>query len=415
MVARLTTIVKKIQDKADIITVLSPGQLDIHLASEHPKLVVIDQGMFEEFKDKLKEHNFEQTVVIGEATEENYHNTIFINDKHLTANLIILIDDFVQNNLNNKEYIPILAGSIKYETIYPCEFYLKINTDKFLKINNTNEPLDEERVQKYLDKGTEFLFIKKESYSAFADIQFQREVNTSLESPDNDQVSAIAALHNFTKDLGFSTRVVEMTREIHNDLEEKFKNDKTVKSLFDMINNIEGSELHQHSFLTSVVALETANEFSWITKEIRESLYIGSILHDMGYQNIENGKYEGYSTSQLNDLSKDIRDDVLNHTTRFKEDLEHNNEISQDAINMILNHHGVFKESAYPSLTNPASVSLVFALFAMAHEFTILFKEANFDKFKATQIIDELEAKFEFGNYRKVNKGVCERLKKVLT
>ena len=165
---------------------------------------------------------------------------------------------------------------------------------------------------------------------------------------------------------------------------------------------MEGSFLYNHSYLTSVVALTAGAKFTWMTPDNKEKIYLGCMLHDLGYRNKDNALKESMKLSDIKKLPPEQRDDILNHPILFAKHLAQLDDVHQDVLKIVKDHHGVHNEESYPKPIYPAEINLIFALFIISHEFTLGLYAIAFNDQKIPTLLADICERFDKGNYRKI-------------
>jgi putative nucleotidyltransferase with HDIG domain len=153
--------------------------------------------------------------------------------------------------------------------------------------------------------------------------------------------------------------------------------------------------------VTATLALTIGKKFNWFTFDNQEKVYLGSMLHDLGYKDEKNAFHELMDKDEIEKLDPNKRDDILNHTTRYNEQLTKTN-LHQDVINIIIRHHGAQGAGSYPRNVSPHEATLIFALFMISHDFTLRLFKASFNKNKIPEIINDMESTYKVGNYKTI-------------
>jgi hypothetical protein len=312
------------------------------------------------------------------------------------------LSEYIQEQSSEEQYLPININKITYNINYPSNFYLKLGQSKFLKVSNANDSLEEKILQKLIFKGTKYLYVLFSEYPLLLKYLTKQKMAKSktLQSAEQE-VKATQTMHEYITELGFDPKVINMTKDLHKSLEDKFKG-KFMKSLLLQFANLEGTFIYNHSYLTSVLALTVGKNYTWMNYDNREKLYLGSILHDLGFKSKDNATYEDMSPAALATLDPDIKDDILNHPIRFAQKLAQVPDIHQDVIAIVRDHHGVIADKAYPKEIYANQVNLIFALFILSHEFSLKLYSISFNKKKIPDVLDKLCQDFDRGSYKKI-------------
>ena len=189
-----------------------------------------------------------------------------------------------------------------------------------------------------------------------------------------------------------------------------------MQNLFKTFKKTEGSFLYNHTYLTAIIALNACDYFDWMTPAIKEKIYLATILHDLGYQNTDNALRELLSKKEIQTLPFEQKNDIFEHTNNFSRHLAQVDKIDQDIIKIVRDHHGVYGEDAYPREIQSNDINLVFALFVLSHEFTLILFKTNFNLNQIESSLESLEKKFNNGKYKNILKEFKEsilRIKKI--
>jgi HD-GYP domain-containing protein (c-di-GMP phosphodiesterase class II) len=405
MVGKVSQLISRIHNGINIIKVIDAKQiLNVSKNEQIKKIILTDDKNYNELSsNNISDQFFTKALIIDEINEEineSNEKVTYINKKYLITRIGTVLDDFVKSTFGEASYLPVQITKVKTEEAYPCEIFVRLSATKYVKVLNKNESFAPDRLQKLLFKNVQFLYIKAEDYSAFNKVLYNREDQPKLDLVSTE-VSAVESLHSYITDLGFDPKIIDMTKNLQKSLEEKFTH-KFMKKLFARFNDMEGSFLYNHSYLTSVIALTTGKKFNWMNFENREKIYMGCILHDLGYIHKENALRGALGKRGIQNLSPEEKEDILNHPMKFAKHLAQIDNIHQDVIKIVKDHHGVHGEDSYPKPVYPPEINLIFALFILSHELAIGLYGISFKEEKIPTLLDEVCERFNKGNYKKI-------------
>lgn len=402
LVGKYSQLLGRISEQIQIEKVIDLEQIKLKFNTEDKNIII---SSYENIKLILEnELTFDLKFAITDEQQIDMQDEGFycIQPKFVITKMGTILNDYIQEKLSKIEYIPLSIQKIRCELTYPCNFFLKINNEKYLKIGKANQQMEEKILQKLLFKGAKYLYIEKQDYDLLLDFLKERSKNSSEEIQQSDtNIKATETIHDYILDMGFDPKIVEMTKTLHSSIEEKFS-EKFMQALLHKFASLEGSFLYNHSYLTATLCLTVGQKFTWMNYDNREKLYLGSILHDLGYTNKDNATFESMSKTAINTLDAQIKDDVLKHPTLFAQKLAQVNDIHQDVIKMVKDHHGTKGENSYPKQIYPNEINLIFALFVLSHEFSLKLFRIAFNPKKVPLILEELISEFDKGNYRKI-------------
>ena len=411
MISNIAGLLGSISSEVNIIKLVDIQQLVVISEDKdqekEQKILITEWDVIDQFEDcDINIELFSKIFIIDdiEKPELISSNFIYINHSLFYTKLEIEYIKVIKESVNDIEYIPIKWPQIKNEK-YPNDFYLKINKEKFIKLINKETEITNETRESFKEKGITSLYINNVDWKVF--LLYLEEENTkkNLQGPSSKNALYLAdsteAIHNYIKELGFDEKIVRKTVQLQKNIEEQYNN-KMIHSLLNKFKNQEGTYIYNHSFLTAVLCLEVSKQISWMSEENKEKIYIASMFHDLGYKNPENAIYEDLNLSDVNNLPTEIKDDVLSHTKFLSSYIKDIRVIHPDVIRMISEHHGIHGMESYPRQVYPTEVNLVFALFAISHEFSIELNKINFEVKLINTAIENINQKFSKGIYKRV-------------
>jgi len=193
---------------------------------------------------------------------------------------------------NFEDYIAIRAANFLSGSTCLFDVFVKIRDDKFVKLLNIGEEFEPERLNKYLSKGLEFLYIRKGAenlYINFCDQltkrilsskQISSEVKISQTFGHGEQV--ISAL----KGQGINEESILFAKSyagnIHTLLENISQESGAVKAL------MKNAALYDHCASTAMLACIMGKKFGLDAIESVETLGLACTLHDIGLYQIQN-------------------------------------------------------------------------------------------------------------------------------
>lgn len=398
IVGKCSQLAASIHPGLSISKILNAKQ--ISSSSETDILITDEEGHQSCQKEGLK---FNLVLILGDKDEDSSNNIIYVNKKFIVTKIGTILTDYIQKQIQFTQYAPLSIKNFSPDIAYPCDLFIRLGQEKYLKIGRANQQIDEKVLQKLIFKGAKYLYLDKNEYSVLLDFLRARQSEKSSQEKEsaNETVAAVETIHDYILDMGFDPKIVNMTKELHSNIEEKY-NQKFLQALFQQFKNFEGSFLYNHSYLTSVIALSVSKRFTWMNYDNREKIYLGSILHDLGFKNRENATFENISKKGLFDLDSEIKDDVLNHPVRFAQKLAQVPEIHQDVIKIVKDHHGIKGEESYPKQIYPNEVNLIFALFCLSHEFSLKLYSISFNQKKIGKILNDIIDEYNRGNFKKI-------------
>ncbi len=400
LLAKARSLVEKFIDNAEHTVYEKLEQVDTSIECG---IFIIDKEL-DFFQENLCDQGQENILIVVNdilTDLENYPYEIYISTNKVITSLSTLLYDLKHCEDSHSDYFCVDINSIEINTATPCDLYLKINDDRFLKVIKKNDVFDEEQLA-HFQKKSKYLWVSRQHFFLFGDFLYgrddlERQVNTpfSVESEDH-----LALIHDMAKSCGISVKTINSVSRAIENLQKNA--DVKLRSLFDKFNELKGSFLYGHSHFTALLAIEIASKMKWYRPQHLDKLVMAAILHDMGYHNKDNALYEALPKSKIEVLDPDERDDTLNHVTRIIQLIEGNNAIDSDIINIIKGHHGARGDESYPTKSFGSEMDLLTGIFLLTHTFTVSFFKVNFNKAKVQKILAYIKFLYDKGNLKKV-------------
>lgn len=410
-VGKYSQLVEQIHKAIETKKVLVYEQLS-KLNPDATNILITSKNLFSVAKEKLS--SFDLAVVVGDQDKKESDQLVFIPQKLIITQLRTLLNDFMKKKLGTQEYVPLSIKLFRPEIAYPCDLYIKLNNQKYLKIGKANAQMDEKVLQKLIFKGSKYLYLNKEDYNTLVDFVKPKVAPSEQENEADADAKAVETVQEYILDMGVDKKIINMTRTLQSNIEEKF-NQKFMRALLQRFKTMEGSFLHNHSFLTATIALSVGQKFTWMNYENKEKIFLASILHDLGHKDKDHAKFEGLSKTGLETLEDDVREAILKHPTIFAQKLAQVPDIHQDVLKIVKDHHGVKGDNSYPSQVYPNEINLIFALFILSHEFAIKLYSIAFNPEKIGKILEQIIEEFDKGNYKKILPEFKETVEQTFT
>jgi hypothetical protein len=374
--------------------------------------------------EEITAAGYEKLLILDQQREDLPFQDIPVTTEFISTNKFLMpfieyISTIALNFYDRQPHIPIDVKRLRKNKSYPVDFYIKLGASKLVRLYNKGTVLDETELIKIESRGFDYLFINNQELNKYTDYvngQAFEEIEKNSESLESAAaVETVKDLSGIISDLGISSDVVEMCDRVHKSLEKSYEDDKFLNALLFKFRKMEGHFAYKHSYLTAVLALAVGNKFSWMNTEIKRNIFLGSILHDVGYKNNDNALLEHLPKSSIESLSQEQKSDILNHTKRLVQVLDKNPDIHQDVIKIVKDHHAVLgQENSYPHIIPAAEVSLPFAIFILCHELSTELHHCEFDKSKINEILDKISNKFTSVAYKKILPAFMEEVTIIL-
>lgn len=378
--------------------------------SKTVRIVILVNKVREEGRDILRdlhqirlmdEYQLPQDLI--EEAENTFSGTVYMNE---SSHCRIHID-----------FLSILDGINK-------DLFIKIGSDKFIKVFNQNDNTNLLDIKKYKTKGMEYLYLQRETAMWVID-QIQKQINIFLKANNFRFVLRGAG---DTPEKRFEQKILRIDDEVHIDTEFKQTIENTVEkiraivekesSLVHIIQVLKEQNDHYAFFtqkinLTSVISCLIAKQLDWISKSTMDKLVYASVLSDITLA----VRPELMKIKTLDEFER-IKDNLTEEDCKIF--LSHPkdaaflckryfNHAPPDTDALVYQHHEMADGSGFPMGLRAEKISPLSALFIVANDFAHYFltdDEPNMEDF-----ILKCHSRYDFVNFRKIVKAL-EKVKK---
>ena len=283
----------------------------------------------------------------------------------------------------------------------PCDIFLKMSQEKYLKVINAQDSDAKVIIEKYKAKGVKEFYIDLIFYKHFKSEIIHslfENVNNEVVTPEK-QVQITSQVLNIASDFGVTEVLIEGINQTFKEINADFSNKKSLNTFLDRLKNLDGTILGNHSYLLSVILMEVSKNLPWCSKEVKKNLLTAALLHDL---ELVNSGYEHLEFKALKDIPKEDKESfhfIKNHTVKLAELFSKNDEIKSDVINLILKHHESSDGHGYPRGLSAPQMSPPNHLFNVAHQFSIELFNIGFNYSKLDEVFNKLKIQFPNQTY----------------
>lgn len=278
-----------------------------------------------------------------------------------------------------------------------ADIYLRLSSDKFIKVLRAGDPFDAADVQKYkTDKKLRALYLSEKDLSVLL-AKVEEELDQVLRQPGGPTPGQTAKLHSATYSLihdvgdqmGITPEIQQVARKQVQATVASIRHDWRVSTFLKELSR-EGGYLAWHSLSLSYLACLILSKTQWAGEQNSIKMCYAALIHDISLRNQELAELT--SMRELEDakdrFTADDRKAFLYHPIRASDRVKSFDAIPPDVDTIVLLHHerpdgsGFPRKLKYPQITPLASV------FAVAHEYLTynlrIGKEAPVAEFLAT-------------------------------
>jgi hypothetical protein len=406
---------------------------------DQPSMIVYDYTsdayLIEDFVAYLKDHSKNVQIVVlvnklrPEAVEEfqKYPQFTLIDESEIPKGLVAeAIKTFGDTEYMNEspycridiDFLSILDGINK-------NLFIKIGTDKFIKVFNENDNTDLIDIKKYRAKGINYLYLNRETALWVID-QIQRQIDVFLKS-NNFRFILRGANESAAK--RFQQKIIRINQEVHVDKEFQ----ETISKAVDRIRGIVEKDppvstyiktlkqnenkyalFTQKMNLVSLISCMLAKKLDWISKVTLDKLVYAAVISDITLavrpELLSIGSFSEFRRLKPT-LSPEDQELYLSHPADAANLLKkYFPGAPPDTDSLAMQHHELPDGSGFPLALKADKISPLSALFIVASDFSFYYlmddDPSLDDYFLKTQ------GKYDYMNFRKVLKAL-ETIKRI--
>jgi len=305
------------------------------------------------------------------------------------------------------EYFPISMNSYYKVKSFPCDSFVKLGVDKYVKVSHEGDAVEEAFLKKFKDKRVDFFYVKAaDFYDKCTELFSDKLAEVSLFETKEEYIrKSQEILHDMVKDLGVTEYIVGKVDEAlaHVDVELKKPN---LKKVFDLFEKQKGTFIYDHSYLTLMFCNILCKHMDWESEQVRNKLAMACMFHDLGIENPKKAFYEGAGKTNISSMNKELSDEILGHGEVIAKLIEQDEEAPQEVINICRNHHeGLGPEESYPKGVSGVNLTQLECVFIVAHAFVLELYKVAFNTTKIEKAYDAVAQKYTSGNFKPILKA----------
>ncbi len=296
---------------------------------------------------------------------------------------------------NMQEYIPIRADDFLSGSKSFFDVFVKIGTNRFIKLLQSGEVFDPERLENYILKGVTHFYILKEIqevYLSYCDHLTKALLNSdqvSIEVKTSQTLNQGEETINHFRNIGvtaaniqYALRFESNVRELASQLLRGTVNKNRLVSKF-----IKTAALYEHGVGTSMIAGILANAMQFCADNPLQIIGMASLMHDIGLINMPKDIWtEDESRMTPNQIELYETHPVLGAAI-----LNKINAINPSAVQAVEQHHMRLAGRGFPRRKGTTIVNQMAEIVGISCEYQHVIQKAHLNP--ATDIRTELEFK----------------------
>jgi response regulator RpfG family c-di-GMP phosphodiesterase len=230
------------------------------------------------------------------------------------------------------------------------DIYLKLNSNKYLKILHSGDSFSKERLDKYKDdKQLEFLYfhnndrLKYIKYNNFLSKKLLEVENVPIQNKVNivKNVSEKFIEEIFT--VGVKPQVIDQGKQVCDTMYQLIEKEPKLYQILKIYQDLEPSA-YSHAFLVTIYASSIIKQFHWKSKTTIDNMSLACMLHDIGKTALP----KEYLTLNPRKMSPEQFEQYKQHPELGVKLVEGSRAINNTVKQIILQHHENYDGTGFP-------------------------------------------------------------------
>ncbi len=365
-----------------------------------PTFVLTEEDVPEESQSELRRLSFQGVVTKETSLQELL---IQIHNEAGSQFKTIDVDEGDEDEINaesiktDEDFFPILMKDLVLGSLSFFDLYIRIAPKRYIKLMNKGEPVDREVVEKYMEKGVEFLYLLKVQHSKFlvyCDFLSEKiidketisaEIKTDQMMQYGDQVLKNFEFQGVTEQnikfaQNFLSRGVNLLKRIRPDSADKK----------DMIMN--AMKNYEHTTAMAILGGMLTQSMGYTSMEKINTISLAILLHDVGKLDLPE-----HLRGEVNyqDLSEEDRQLYETHPRLGHDKIDSLEGISETVKQAILQHHERRDRTGFPDKISGNSINFVAEIIGICDTYLdyLAYNTGGHDEF-IDHLDNELKLKF---------------------
>ena len=251
------------------------------------------------------------------------------------------------------------------------DVYVKISTNKYVKILHEGDSFSNERIKKYKDeKGVQYLYFSVEDRKKY--IMYSNYMTEKLIS--NEKISTktkVSMLKNTTEKFvedafseGMKPQIIEQGKHICTNVYKLIENEKNLYQLLRDYQDFD-PDAYSHAYLVTLFAGSILKQFEWQSQSTLETTSLACMFHDIGKSKLPP---QMLHRGDL-DLSAEEVTLYQTHPQVGAQMLEGNRMVTISVKQIILQHHECYDGSGYPQGLKGSKILTLSNIVKLADDF----------------------------------------------
>jgi putative nucleotidyltransferase with HDIG domain len=256
----------------------------------------------------------------------------------------------------------------------PFDIYIKLRPGKYIKVANKTDEYNYEILNKFKEKGIEFLHALKDEFKEYTLLNLKvckaLKVNKKISSEKKN--SFLVHSNNILQENAFKINLDESVVKYLNfyakNIVEVISESSQVMDLVDSL-RLECPDVYNYSLLTAIYSLYVAHALEWESEEKINNLFMAGLMHDIGLKQIDK---EILNKDPLY-LTNEEKQAFNEHPIRGMEILSKLQNVPTEVILAAYQHHETTHGTGYPQKLKSHKISPFSKIVFITSHFAIFY------------------------------------------
>lgn len=296
-------------------------------------------------------------------------------------------------------YCKIKPVALQRMNLLPCDIFVKLSDQKYVKMFQTGDMLSEQDLEKLHRKKIDYLYMQPDSARLFLD-KLQKEILNlkALKAVDRASTSKLidisqqlqSTVHQFVNTLGMVPEVEELVKMNVGLTVQVIRKNPDLNALFSKLTVDPNNYITSHSLVLSYIACAVASKQEWYSDSTYQKLTMAALMHDICLTNeriahyrsekemLANIERENFSTADISSFHE--------HPRQAAKLLSDISDVPPDVDTIILQHHESPDGTGFPTGIQHHHMSPLSSVFIIAHDI-LRFYELHDGKFDPQEFL----------------------------
>jgi response regulator RpfG family c-di-GMP phosphodiesterase len=324
---------------------------------------------------------------------------------------------YLKESKNIDEKVPVNSEVFLKINSIPCDVYVQLSADKYIKIINNDALFSTDIIIKLIAKGVKHFYINKSEISAYSEsiahtvFSLLKTKTSKMDEASKSQLTgkALELVKSNLLKCGFSKAIMDVTEEVINLQVDMIKASPELSKFMDKFQLFRKMNT-DHSRLVSFLSVAIVKEIGWDSESTLHKMCLASLFHDVSLSdNFSDKVIDDAAFKQLSPTDQSI---FHNHCEESAHIAKNFASVAPGMEQVILEHHELPDGTGFPKGLTAAHVHSLSACLHLADFASYLMWLENFE---IEAIREKVALKREFyskGFYRKPYDALVKVLSK---